>query len=201
MKRESPRFTKTEFRVSEDGKKLQGYAAIFNQETVIGNWFREVVRPGAFTQALQEQADVRALFNHSENFVLGRTSAGTLRLWEDAQGLGYEVDLPDTSLAKDLAVSIKRGDVDQSSFAFSVLKDGEDWDEDEKGKLPLRTLKRLWLYDVSPVTFPAYEDTSVSVRSFEEVKISGENILSARSTRSLSEFEKRLRVRELSLRF
>lgn len=199
LKREAPRYTAAEFRIVQEGerKKLQGYAAVFNRETVIGSFFREVIRPGAFEQALKDAPDVRALFNHNENYVLGRTTAGTLQLEEDTQGLRYTVDLPDTAVARDLLVSVQRGDVTQSSFAFSV--EGEEWDDSETkgGKLPLRVLTRLFLYDVSPVTFPAYEDTTVNVRSYEEVAVSGSNVLAARS---LSPFEQRLKIQELRSR-
>src|SRR5688572_2866304 len=108
--------------VREDGDKpnvLSGYAALFNTETVIGGMFREAVAPGAFRDAMGRD-DVRALFNHDANIVLGRTGNGTVRLSEDAVGLRYEVDLPDTQAARDLMVSVRRGDISQSSFAFGI---------------------------------------------------------------------------------
>lgn len=149
--------------------RLAGYAAVFNSETVIGSWFREVILPGAFTEAILRD-DVRAQFNHGEGGVLplGRTSAGTLRLSEDETGLRYEVDLPDTQQARDLYVSVQRGDVAESSFMFEIERDeDQEWDSSETkvGKLPIRRIKRVKLYDVSPVTFPAYDATSVSARA------------------------------------
>lgn len=159
-----------EFREAEDGASISGYAALFNEETVIGGgfWgFREVILPGAFDEAI-ESDDVRALFNHNPDILLGRTESGTLRLKSDKKGLKYDVDLPDTAAAKDVRTLIKRGDVSGSSFAFSIEKDeDEEWDYSEvkAGKMPLRKILRASLYDVSPVTYPAYPSTSVSARS------------------------------------
>ena len=155
-----------EFRESEEAATISGYAAVYNQETVIGGMFgfREQIAPGAFDDALKND-DVRALFNHDPNLLLGRTSSGTLRLSSDKRGLKYEVDLPDTAAAQDVRKLIKRGDVNGSSFGFTV--DDDDWDESEvkKGKLPLRTITKASLWDVSPVTYPAYPQTSVTARS------------------------------------
>lgn len=141
--------------------RLEGYAAVFNAETEIAGLFRERIEPGAFAQAVVRD-DVRALFNHDANFVLGRTTAGTLLLSEDATGLRYGVEPPNTTWANDLMVSIQRGDISQSSFAFSV--DEEDWQYPAR-EMPVRIIKRATLYDVSPVTFPAYATTTVSARS------------------------------------
>jgi HK97 family phage prohead protease len=156
-----------ELRADDASATISGYAAVFNQETIIGSsmWgFREQIDSGAFDDAVKTD-DVRALFNHDPNILLGRTESGTLRLKTDKKGLRYEVDLPDTAQAKDVRTLIQRGDVSGSSFGFIVEED--DWDEREvkKGKLPLRTILKASLFDVSPVTFPAYEATSVSARS------------------------------------
>lgn len=156
-----------EFREGANGGgTISGYAALFNQETVIGGvyGFREQIAPGAFDDAVGRD-DVRALFNHDPNFLLGRTKSGTLRLKVDKKGLRYDVDLPDTAQARDIRELILRGDVSGSSFGFVVH--GEEWDETplKVGKLPLRTLTKLELFDVSPVTYPAYPQTSVSARS------------------------------------
>lgn len=147
---------------------LRGYAAVFNSETVIGGWFRELILPEAFTDALSRPDDVRAQFNHDSNYVLGRTSAGTLRLSVDEHGLIYEVDLPDTSYARDLAQSVARGDVSQSSFMFEVTGEAWEYPPASSGQLPLRKISAVTLYDVAPVTFPAYADTSVSARAMTE---------------------------------
>jgi len=155
-----------EVRAAEEGRsrKLVGYAAVFDQISEDLGGFREVIRRGAFRKTLQE-ADVRALWNHDENFVLGRTKSGTLRLEEDERGLKIEIDPPDTQWARDLLVSIERGDVDQMSFAFVPVKD--NWTEGRDGK-PLRELLEVRLFDVSPVTWPAYPQTSIQVRSWQQ---------------------------------
>lgn len=155
-----------EARGAGETRTLSGLAAVFGRETVIGPWFREVIQPGAFTESIA-QDDVRALFNHDPNLVLGRNVSGTLTLSEDADGLRYDVTPPDTTYARDLMVVVDRGDVSQSSFAFEVPDGGDEWNYDElkAGKLPLRTITKARLYDVSPVTYPAYTDTTVSARA------------------------------------
>jgi uncharacterized protein len=153
-----------EIRAEAEKPTLAGYAAVFGQATEIAGLFREQIERGAFDEAIRRD-DVRALFNHDANYVLGRTTAKTLRLVEDDKGLRYEVDPPDTQWARDLMVSVQRGDVSQSSFAFEVTSD--EWDYGKRGEMPLRTIKAVRLYDVSPVTYPAYEATSVSARAME----------------------------------
>jgi HK97 family phage prohead protease len=145
------------------GAVLAGHAAVFNEETQIMAAFRERVMPGAFKKTIKE-ADVRALFNHDPNHVLGRNKAKTLRLSEDEAGLAYEIDLPETQFAVDLARLIERGDVTQSSFSFEMTKELWDYPKKESSDLPLRSLKEVKLWDVSPVTFPAYEGTDVDLQ-------------------------------------
>lgn len=149
-------------RTADDGPRIGGYAARFNAETVIAGLFRERIAPGAFAEAVSRD-DVRALFNHDANWVLGRTKSGTLTLAEDEQGLRYEVVLnqADPDAASVLA-KVQRGDVDGSSFAFSV--DAEEWDYPPDA-MPLRTIRAVHLFDVSPVAYPAYDTTSVSART------------------------------------
>jgi len=150
----------------DDPPKIIGHAALFNSlsEEIYG--FREQIAPGAFKNAVKED-DVRALFNHDPNIVLGRTGPGTLRLSEDSKGLAIEIDPPDTQQARDLMVSIERGDVSQMSFGFRVTS--EEW-EFKDGKEPdIRTLTEVQLFDVSPVTFPAYTDTDVSLRAMRDL--------------------------------
>jgi HK97 family phage prohead protease len=149
-----------EVRDDATAPRLSGYAAVFNQRANIAGLFDEEILPGAFTAAIGRD-DVRALFNHDGNFVLGRSSSGTLRLVQDDHGLRYEVDPPDTTWARDLLVTVRRGDVSQSSFAFGV--DEEEWDYSNRA-MPLRKIKAVRLYDVSPVTYPAYDGTEVSAR-------------------------------------
>jgi uncharacterized protein len=144
---------------------LSGYAAVFGSTTEIAGLFKERIAPGAFADAAKRD-DVRALFNHDSNYVLGRTTSGTLRLVEDERGLRYDVDPPETQWARDLMVSVARGDVSQSSFAFEVTE--EEWDYGQRGEMPIRTIKAVKLYDVSPVTYPAYEATTVSARATDQ---------------------------------
>ncbi len=145
---------------------IVGHAAVFNRVGA-GGWFNEQVAPGAFRKSVQAD-DVRALFNHDPNYVLGRNTAGTLRLVEDDIGLAIEIDPPDTQYANDLKISISRGDISQMSFGFEVIKDS--WVQGEGKELDLRTLEEVKLWDVSPVTFPFYRDTDVAVRSYENWK-------------------------------
>lgn len=162
------RFLSPEFRAEEnDGKRtISGYAAVFNTLSDDLGWFREKILPGAFKDAV-ENTDTVALFNHDSNLVLGRKSSGTLRLYEDNHGLHMEVELPNTSYANDLWESIGRGDVKQQSFGFTV--DIDEW-HTEEGR-DVRTIEKVKdLFDVSPVTYPAYPDTSVARRSLDELK-------------------------------
>ena len=154
-----------EWREGEDGK-IRGHAAVFNIESNAGRYFREKVASGAFADSIQKD-DVRALWNHDANYVLGRNVSGTLTLREDAQGLYYEIDPPDTQWARDLIVSMKRGDITQSSFGFEVIK--QEWVE-EKDALPLRIIREAKLWDVSPVTYPFYQQTDVAMRSLDEFR-------------------------------
>lgn len=147
-----------EFRVEPEGV-LVGHAAVFDREANLP-FFRELFRRGAFAASI-EADDIRALWNHDPNFVLGRNTAGTLMLEEDEIGLAVKIFPPDTQWARDLLVSIRRGDISQMSVGFERLK--EDWDE--FGPKPLRIIQQVRLWDVSPVTFPAYKETSIAVRS------------------------------------
>jgi HK97 family phage prohead protease len=153
-----------EIRAEGESRKVAGYGAVFNSETVIGGAFREVILPGAFQRAVD--GDVFSFFNHDQSMVLGRTKSGTLRLSEDDSGLRYEVDLPDTSAARDLQISMDRGDVDGSSFQFDIPKGGDEWDF--SGDLPLRTIRSANLYEVGPVTMPAYPDATAALRSLDD---------------------------------
>lgn len=152
---------------SGEKRSLAGHAAVFNQIADLGG-FREVVAPGAFTNSIAND-DIRALFNHDANYVLGRNTAKTLRLVEDGQGLAIEIDPPDTQFARDLAISIERGDITQMSFGFETVKD--EWQKDTTG-MWTRTLREAKLWDVSPVTFPAYPTTDIGARSLEAYKVS-----------------------------
>lgn len=151
--------------VDGEPRRLVGYAAVFNQRTDIMGLFQEQIAPGAFRDAIGRD-DVRALFNHDPNIVLGRTSAGTLDLSEDERGLVYDIEPPDTVHGRDVSTLVARGDVQGSSFSFEV--EAELWDR--TGDVPVRTITRAKLYDVGPVTFPAYEQTTVSARCLHEAR-------------------------------
>jgi len=153
-----------EVRAGETGRTIVGYAAVFNSQTVIGENYQEIIAPGAFAGAMG--ADVRALFDHDSGRVIGRTTAGTLRLREDATGLAVEIDLPDTSDGRDLGVLIDRGDISGMSFGFNVTK--QSWDE--TGAIPTRTIQAVDLHEVSVVAFPAYPDTAIALRSLDEAR-------------------------------
>ena len=160
---------KIEVREDDNSKVMTGYAAVFYREDVPGTEFGlwdnyvERIMPGAFDRALAEGDDVRALFNHDSNHILGRTKSGTCRLSVDEIGLRYEVDLPDTQVGRDVETSIKRGDLDGSSFAFIV--DGVNHRSD--GQKDIREINSVTLMDVGPVSYPAYTATTTDCRGAE----------------------------------
>lgn len=178
---------------NEEGPaRLVGYAALFGRRSeILFGSFVEVIAPGAFAGALKN-ADVRCLWNHDSNHVIGRTRSGTLTVEEDEIGLRIEATPPDTQWARDAMTSIERGDVDQMSFGFRVARD--EWEED--GDLLIRTILEIEeLYEVSPVTFPAYPDTAVAVRSLERWR--EERAVVAPATRAGIEIRRRrLRLAE-----
>ncbi|VVE28320.1 hypothetical protein PPN31114_03519 [Pandoraea pneumonica] len=161
-----------ELRSSSDPAKpsvIVGYAAVFNtRSSLIMNMFVEEIAPGAFDDVIGD--DVRALFNHDPNFVLGRTRSGTLSLSLDSRGLAYTITPPDTQMVRDLVLApMQRGDVSGSSFKFRVAPGGDEWREE--GDIVVRTIRRFEaLIDVSPVTYPAYEDSHAAQRSLSAWK-------------------------------
>lgn len=152
----------------EDGsKRITGIASVTydgTPDTEYELWpgLRERISPGAFDRALKENHDVRALFNHDSNLVLGRTKSGTLKLSVTREGLAYEVTPADTTAYRDTVAHLERGDVDGSSFAFMVTR--EEWLYDQKRGVDIRDIKDVQLFDVGPVTYPAYEATTSAVR-------------------------------------
>lgn len=153
----------------ESNPMIEGDAAVFNTETTIGSQFRERIRPGAFTRVLSENPDVIAAYNHDWSVVLGRTTAGTLKLTETGTGLRYEVQVnPKDSEAMNVYQKVKRGDVPQASFAFTVKR--EEWTKPQtKGELALREVVEIdRLFDVGPVAFGAYPQASASARSIAQ---------------------------------
>lgn len=166
MELERRAFTLKEIRVMADsegdpesGPKIYGYSAVFNQLSHDLGGFRERIRPGAFANTIRVD-DVRALFNHDANYVLGRNVSGTLKLAEDEHGLIIDTTPPNAQWAKDLVESIKRGDIDQMSFGFRTISD--DWHKENDEVI--RELIEVELYDVSIVTYPAYPQTVVHAR-------------------------------------
>jgi hypothetical protein len=165
MKQER-RYLTQEFRVSQDGAPvIQGYAAVFDTPSNDMGWTEEI-DPHAFDSVMTSRPDVRALWNHNPDFVLGRTISGTLKLDLDARGLAYTINAPDTTVARDLVVSMRRGDVTQSSFSFITKRD--QWTDNTDGTVTRRILEFEALWDVSPVTYPAYDQASATVRSLPE---------------------------------
>jgi len=160
-------FEDIDFRVDQDEKpKLTGYAAKYNSFTDLG-WFKERIKSGAFDGVLDN--DVRCLKNHDPNLILGRTRNKTLRLSSNSVGLKFENDVPDTSTGRDTLEEIRRGDISGCSFAFTVAED--DWRYFDDDRPAERTIVKIGqLFDVGPVTYPAYPDTSVAARSLEKVK-------------------------------
>lgn len=144
---------------------LEGYGAVFDSLSEELWGFREKIEQGAFAETIKND-DVRFLFNHNPDHVLGRNTAKTLTLNEDKKGLRFDVELPDTQFAKDLSESVRRGDINQCSFGFVVEKDSWDYTDED---MPIRSLEQVKLFDVSLVTYPAYQDTSASVRSMKEI--------------------------------
>jgi len=145
--------------VRADGRRLIGYAAIFNTETRIAD-FVETIRPGAFTASLAAGGDILALVDHDRSRVLARTRTGTLRLSEDAKGLRFEIDVPDTTAGRDVLALAARGDLGGMSFGFSVEPAGEAWTGDK------RELRAVTLHEISVVNaWPAYPETNVQARA------------------------------------
>lgn len=166
------KLTGVQVRAEGDGPiPFKGHAAVFDSRTRIGGrwgWYEEIART-AFDSALARPDDVRLLKNHNEDLILARTTASNLRLSTDDIGLYTEADMTPTTYARDLALSLDAGDVTQMSFAFRVLKD--EWSVinvgDEENEAELRTILDVELWDVSPVTYPAYVDTDASLRARE----------------------------------
>lgn len=158
----------------EEKRTVGGYALKYNQQSDVlrdywGDEFVEEFAEGAFDESLQER-NQKALWNHKSEYPLGSVQSGTLRFNSDDTGLNYDIDLPNNSWGDDALESIKRGDVDGSSFGFKVTND--KWSETEiDGKTILkRTVLEAELYEVSPVTFPAYNSSDVKLRSLKDYK-------------------------------
>ena len=159
-------FDSQELRADTESRTVTGYAAVFGMQSEDLGGFIEEIAPGAFNGVLGD--DVRALVNHDESRILARTRSGTLRLSVDERGLAYAFDVPNTTYGNDLLESIRRGDITQSSFGFQV--DADEWTKAD-GEMMRRTIKKVKrLFDVSPVTYPAYPDTTVALRSLAQAQ-------------------------------
>lgn len=146
--------------------KISGYAAVFNSRTSIGDYFDEMIMPGAFKRSIASD-DIRALVNHDWNKIIGRTKSGTLKLREDDKGLNFEIELPNTSYARDLAESMERGDIDQCSFGFDVEEGKERWDFSQEPAL--RKLEEVNLWEITVTGIPAYDDTEAALVRSKEI--------------------------------
>ena len=179
----------------DDVKTIIGHAAVFNELSENLGGFREMIKPGAFSDTIKTD-DVRALFNHNPDHVLGRNKSGTLSMHEDGRGLAIEITPPDTQIGRDLIISMERGDITQMSFGFRVKAGGQDWSEDEEGTV-IRTLTDLKLFDVSPVTFPAYPQTDVALRSLNEYKDEQDEFSKQERLTQMEMKERKLKLVEL----
>jgi len=154
--------TRTATEIRAEGRKLVGYAATFGQETRILD-FHETIAPGAFAASLRSNPDILALVDHDAGKVLARSKNRSLILSEDAHGLKFQIDLPETSLGRDILAMATRGDLGGMSFGFTVPEGGDEWRGDK------RTLRNVVLHEISVVqSFPAYGGTSVQARSRQQ---------------------------------
>ena len=163
-------------RAADDTQRIEGYAAVFFDESDPGTEFKlfddfvERIMPGAFDGVLSRPDDVRGLFNHDPNQVLGRTASGTMTLSVDAKGLRYSIEPGDTTVAADTVSHIERGDVTGSSFAFIPT----DVSFRETAGVTIREIRSVDLFDAGPVTFPAYPASTTGVRSDDYAAIKAE---------------------------
>lgn len=173
---------------------IEGYAAVFYDGTPPSEYQLyddtvERIAPGAFDRAIRED-DVRVLFNHDANLLLGRTKAGTCRLFVDRKGLRYEADTPDTQVGRDVAECLQRGEIDGSSFSFEITD--QAWRQE--GGLYIREIKAVQLFDVGPVVFPAYQATTAKVRAKPGARAPARAALSVAGREAI---RRRLRVVEI----
>jgi HK97 family phage prohead protease len=195
----------------DEGKMIVGYAAVHYNAADPGTEYVlwddaygkcvERLVPGVFTNALARQDDVRCVFNHDPNYLLGRTASGTLRLSVDSKGLRYECDPGDTTVANDVVEHLRRGDVTGSSFAFVIDADRWSATEDAEGRInEVREILDLTLYDASPVVFPAYTAATSGLRSRnvpdDVLALRGER--EAERRRQLNHFAARARLAKIT---
>jgi HK97 family phage prohead protease len=185
-------------------RAIEGYAAVFGSLAKINDFYERFL-PGAFRRALDEKQDVRCTFNHNHNNILGRSKAGTLEVAEDSTGLHFRCEMPDTEVARDLATLIKRGDIAECSISFRARDD--DWSREviDGETANVRTLRDVDVFDLGPVTYPAYSQTSVSARSSRMAKpqttglyVRRNDIMNGRDVTVMTAEEIRLRLRMAS---
>lgn len=173
---------------------LIGYGAMFNSRSENLGGFREIIKEGAFDEVMDQ--DVRGFFNHDPNYMLGRTSSGTMALTIDARGLQYDITPPDTQTIRDLVLTpMERNDINQSSFTFIVARDGDRWYEDEEGIIIREISKISRLLDVSPVSIPAYPDTTAASRGLTDFQKNQQTL----NDGVVSQEQRQLRERQLFL--
>lgn len=175
----------------EGAGTLEGYAARYNSRSVDLGGFVEMIAPGAFKRAFEEGADVFAYADHDPSKRIGRTANGTLRMFDEPEGLRVEIDLPNTTAGRDMAEEVRTGLVRGMSFGFRTLSD--TWAEEEGGAI-LRTLNEVELYEVSAVGTPAYPDTSIAKRSLESFRSSSPTAAGMTAEELRAKAEKRLRL-------
>lgn len=189
---------------------IVGYGAVFYRAGQEGTqyWLYdnivERIDPRAFDRAIKED-DIRGLKNHDPNLILGRSSSNTMKLFVDEIGLRYEIDPPSTSAGKDTIEELKRGDLTGSSFSFIIPEGGDDWSEQktaEGAKIHIRTLRDLQVFDVGPVTFPAYTATTAGVRCYRNLLPGEQQELQQRFTKPviLTRSMIEARCREIEIR-
>jgi HK97 family phage prohead protease len=153
---------------AEHATRIVGYASVFDSLSEPLPFGREIIKPGAFKRALRAKADVRALFNHNRDKILGRTKSGTVKLREDSRGLHTEINPPNTSTGREVMELVRRGDVSGMSFQFHAKKDRWRIEDGEH----VREVLDADLIDVSVVTWPAYESASAEARSYRDGLVS-----------------------------
>ena len=159
---------KIELRAEPDSRMVEGYAALYDSLSKDLGGFQERLSPGAFGDT--DMSETVALFNHDYNFPLASRNNNSLEITHDDKGIRYRFEMPNTSYGNDLLELMRSGIVSQSSFAFTVNYDDTEWEKREDGTHVRHIKKIKKLYDVSPVTSPAYADTTAAVRSFEQYK-------------------------------
>lgn len=200
MKMERRNFLNNEIRMykDEDSDKeyIEGHAAVFGVESRDLGGFVEIIEQGAFDDVMQD--DVRALFNHNFNFVLARTKSKTLKIQQTKKGLKYRFEVPNTTAGKDLQELVRRGDIDESSFGFSIKDKGDEWSRNSEGKV-VRTIKKggiSTLFDISPVTIAAYPSTDVATRSYTDFLNAEKESQQEKRKANIDNYKNRLTIKQ-----